>query len=88
MFFSSSPLPFAVATILLLIQIPAAFILLSRLLKGPGRRRPIQPQTPIPEQLGTVSVVVPTLNERDRLTPCLGRFKSAKLRSSRNHHRR
>ena len=73
MFFSSSPLLIAgfLATILLLIQIPAAFLLLSRLLKGPGRRRPIAPQTPIPEQLGVVSVVVPTLNERDRLTPCL-----------------
>lgn len=59
------------AIVLLLIQTPAASILLSRLLKGPGRRPPIKPRTPTPEQLGTVSVVVPTLNERERLTPCL-----------------
>ena len=73
MFFSSPSLPLAgfFATVLLLVQIPAALILLSRLLKGPSRRRPIAPQTPTPEQLGVVSVVVPTLNERDRLTPCL-----------------
>ncbi len=56
---------------LLLIQIPAAFLLLSRLLKGPSRRLPIEPQAATPEQLGAVSVVVPTLNERERLTPCL-----------------
>ncbi|MGC1396839.1 MAG: 2'-O-glycosyltransferase CruG [Coleofasciculaceae cyanobacterium] len=73
MFFSSPSLPLAgfLATVLLLVQIPATFILLSRLLKGPTRRPPIAPQTPTPEQLGVVSVVVPTLNERDRLTPCL-----------------
>jgi dolichol-phosphate mannosyltransferase len=73
MFFSSSSLPLAgfLATVLLLVQIPATLILLSRLLKGPTRRPPITPQTPTPEQLGVVSVVVPTLNERDRLTPCL-----------------
>lgn len=59
------------ATALLLLQIPAALILLSRLIKGPGRRPPIVPQSATPEQLDTVSVVVPTLNERDRLTPCL-----------------
>ncbi len=59
------------AIVLLLIQIPAVFLLLSRLLKGPGRRLPIEPQTTTPEQLGAVSVVVPTLNERDRITPCL-----------------
>lgn len=59
------------AMTLLLIQTPAVFILLSRLLKGPGRRLPIKPLTTTPEQLGAVSVVVPTLNERERLTPCL-----------------
>lgn len=75
MFFSlpSFSLPIAgfLAITLLLIQTPATFILLSRLIKGPGRRRPILPQAATPEQLGAVSVVVPTLNERDRLTPCL-----------------
>jgi dolichol-phosphate mannosyltransferase len=59
------------ASALLLIQAPAAFLLLSRLSKGPGRRPPIVAQTTTPDQLGAVSVVVPTLNERDRLTPCL-----------------
>jgi dolichol-phosphate mannosyltransferase len=59
------------ALVLLLIQTPAVFLLLSRLSKGPGRRLPIEPNTATPEQLGAVSVVVPTLNERSRLTPCL-----------------
>jgi len=56
---------------LLAIQIPAIAILLFRLLKGPFRHPPIQPQSADLEMLGTVSVVVPTLNERDRLSPCL-----------------
>ena len=59
------------AIALLLIQTPATFLLLSRLIKGPGRRPPIVPQIATPEQLGAVSVVVPTLNEQERLTPCL-----------------
>ncbi|AFY42998.1 2'-O-glycosyltransferase CruG [Nostoc sp. PCC 7107] len=57
--------------ILLLIQLPATAILLSRLLKGPGRLPPIQPQQPTPELFGNVSVVVPTLNEAGRITPLL-----------------
>lgn len=60
-----------IALILLLIQIPATLILLSRLLKGPGRRPPVEAKSPTPDQLGVVSVVVPTLNERERLNPCL-----------------
>ena len=56
---------------LLLIQVPATAILLSRLLKGPGRHPPIEPQTPVPELLGSVSVVVPTLNEAQRISPNL-----------------
>jgi dolichol-phosphate mannosyltransferase len=67
----SLPTASFLALSLLLIQIPAAFLLLSRLMKGPGRRLPLLPQVTTPEQLGTVSVVVPTLNERERLTPCL-----------------
>ncbi|HBB35743.1 MAG TPA: glycosyl transferase [Cyanobacteria bacterium UBA8803] len=59
------------AIALLLIQIPATCLLLSRLSKGPGRRLPVEPQTITSPGLGTVSVVVPTLNERERLTPCL-----------------
>ena len=56
---------------LLLLQVPATAILLSRLLQGPGRRPPLEPQRSDPTQLGSVSVVVPTLNEADRLQPCL-----------------
>ncbi len=61
----------AIALGLLIIQTPAALILLSRLLKGATRHPPIQPQHPIPEMLGAVSVVVPTLNEAERINPCL-----------------
>lgn len=61
----------ALALLLLLIQVPATAIVLSRLFKGPGRLPPIQPQQPTPELLGTVSVVVPTLNEALRISPLL-----------------
>lgn len=57
--------------LLLSLQIPATAILLSRLLKGPGRYPPLQPQQPTPEIYGSVSVVVPTLNEALRITPLL-----------------
>lgn len=67
----SLPTVGGLAVVLSLIQLPAAFILFSRLLKGPGRRPPVEPQPTMPDQLGAVSVVVPTLNERSRLTPCL-----------------
>lgn len=56
---------------LLLLQLPAALILLSRLCKGPWRRPPLEPKTPIPELVGAVSVVIPTLNEALRISPCL-----------------
>ncbi|NHC33564.1 2'-O-glycosyltransferase CruG [Scytonema millei] len=56
---------------LLLLQVPAAAILLSRLLKGPSRHPPLIPRTPTPDMLGSVSVVVPTLNEAERISPCL-----------------
>lgn len=61
----------AIALGLLLIQAPATAILLSRLLKGPSRRPPIQPCTATPDLLGTVSAIVPTLNEAKRIRPCL-----------------
>ncbi|MBF2016042.1 MAG: glycosyltransferase [Rivularia sp. T60_A2020_040] len=60
-----------ISLLILLIQVPAVLILLSRLLKGPFRQSPIQPESPTPELLGTVSVVVPTLNEVERITPLL-----------------
>ena len=52
-------------------QIVATAILLSRLLKGAVRRPPLQPQLADPDLLGKVSVVVPTLNEAARISPCL-----------------
>ncbi|MGK7939809.1 MAG: 2'-O-glycosyltransferase CruG [Crocosphaera sp.] len=56
---------------LLLFQGTATFILLSRLIKGAIRRSPLQPQSPNPQMLAKVSIVVPTLNEVERITPCL-----------------
>ncbi len=61
----------AIALILLLFQGVATAILLSRLLKGAMRRSPLQPQPANPSLLGKVSVIVPTLNEAARITPCL-----------------
>ena len=61
----------AIALILLTLQLPAVMVLLSRLLKGPTRRPPLQPRLATPEQQGAVTVVVPTLNEVARLGPCL-----------------
>lgn len=61
----------AISLGLLLIQVPATAILLSRLLKGPSRRPPVEPRPATPELLGRVSVVVPTLNEADRIGPLL-----------------
>ena len=61
----------AIALVLLLFQGPAVLILLSRLIKGPTRRQPVSPQPATGDQLGTVSVIIPTLNEADRIGPCL-----------------
>lgn len=61
----------AISLLLLLIQVPATAILFSRLLKGPRRQPPIEPQQPTPELLGIISVVVPTLNEALRISPLL-----------------
>ncbi|WP_414515552.1 2'-O-glycosyltransferase CruG [Nostoc sp. PCC 9305] len=61
----------AISFLLLLIQVPATAILFSRLLKGPRRHPPIEPQQPTPELLGRVSIVVPTLNEALRISPLL-----------------
>lgn len=61
----------AIALILLLIQLPATFILLSRLFQAPSRRLPLQPKIATPNMLGQVSIVVPTLNEANRIAPCL-----------------
>jgi dolichol-phosphate mannosyltransferase len=60
-----------VALILLAIQLPATAILLSRLIKGSTRRPALEPQFATLDLLGTVSVIVPTLNEAERIGPCL-----------------
>ena len=67
----NSDLFYAIALAVLLSQIVATAILLSRLLKGAFRRSPLTPKSAHPEQIGRVSVVVPTLNEAERITPCL-----------------
>ena len=56
---------------LLLCQGTATLILLSRLVKGAIRRPPLEPKMVMQSQVGAVSVVVPTLNEVDRIAPCL-----------------
>lgn len=61
----------AIALCLFAFQTPAVLVLLSRLLQGPMRRPPLAPRQAEPHQLGTVSVVVPTLNEAQRIRPCL-----------------
>lgn len=61
----------AIALVILVLQLPAIAVLLSRLLQGPQRKAPLSPQPPHPGLLGQVSVVVPTLNEAERIQPCL-----------------
>lgn len=61
----------ATALVLLLVQLPATFLLLSRLLKGARRQQPLQPKQSTRSQAAAVSVVVPTLNEAHRVEPCL-----------------
>jgi dolichol-phosphate mannosyltransferase len=66
------PLALAVLVFLVFVwQLPAFFILLSRLLQGPGRLPPLLPLRATPDQLGRVSILVPTLNEAERIQPCL-----------------
>lgn len=62
---------FLLATLLWVLQLPAFLVLLARLMQGPARRSPLQPKPAILDHLGTVSIVVPTLNEAHRLGPCL-----------------
>lgn len=61
----------AICCALLLFQGTATFILLSRLFKGARRRLSLEPKVPTPEQLETVTIVVPTLNEVERIDRCL-----------------
>ncbi|MEN9236159.1 MAG: glycosyltransferase family 2 protein [Gloeomargarita sp. GMQP_bins_25] len=57
--------------VILLLQLPATALLLARLLTGLQRSSPLQPAPEIPAYLGQVSVIIPTLNEAQRLGPCL-----------------
>jgi len=66
-----APVGSAAALVLVAIQAPAVAVLLSRLLKGPGRYPPLEPKASTFDTLGSVSVVVPTLNEAKRIEPCL-----------------
>ncbi|MFM7424702.1 MAG: 2'-O-glycosyltransferase CruG [Elainella sp.] len=61
----------SLALLLLSLQIPAAAVLLARLLQGPSRHPALKPQPATPDLLGKVSIVVPTLNEAARIQPCL-----------------
>ncbi|BAU41516.1 2'-O-glycosyltransferase CruG [Leptolyngbya sp. O-77] len=61
----------AIALVLLVVQIPALALLLTRLLSAARRASPLRPQNATPAMLGTVSVIIPTLNEAHRLQPCL-----------------
>lgn len=61
----------AIALLLLVLQLPAVMVLLSRLVQGPRRRPPLQPRRATPDQVGQVTVVIPTLNEAARIRPCL-----------------
>ncbi|MBI4784264.1 MAG: glycosyltransferase [Oscillatoriophycideae cyanobacterium NC_groundwater_1537_Pr4_S-0.65um_50_18] len=61
----------AIALLLLLMQVPATAILLSRLLPAPRRIPPLKLLPATSDLLGQVSVVVPTLNEVHRISPCL-----------------
>ena len=70
--FSSRSIGFSmVAMIALVVQLPAVALLLARLLRGPFRQPPLVPQSSAPDLLGAVSVIIPTLNEVERLQPCL-----------------
>ncbi|HIK36102.1 MAG TPA: glycosyltransferase [Thermosynechococcus sp. M98_K2018_005] len=52
-------------------QAPWAAVLIARLGLGWRRPAPLIPQPSCPENLAKVSIVVPTLNEAQRLQPCL-----------------
>lgn len=54
-----------------LFQVPALCILLARLIPSAWRSAPLAPPLSPTSYPGSVSVIVPTLNEVDRLQPCL-----------------
>lgn len=56
---------------LLAVQVPMTAVLLARLIPGLRRRPPLDPVPSKPAWMGQVSVIVPTLNEADRIGSCL-----------------
>lgn len=60
-----------ICLVLLLFQGVCFFVLLSRLFRGATRFPPLKPKSPNPSLLAKVSVVVPTLNEVDRIDKML-----------------
>lgn len=61
---------------LVIIQVPAAVVLLSRLFQALGRIPPLQPVLQDhPDWAGQVTVIIPTLNEGARIQPCLAGLK-------------
>ncbi len=56
---------------LLALQLPMTAVLLARLVPGLGRRPPLDPVGSKPEWGKQVTVIVPTLNEADRIGSCL-----------------
>lgn len=62
----------SLAWLLLALQTPAFLTLLLRLLPAPWRRPPLKPLTVRnPELAGKVTVIIPTLNEGERIQACL-----------------
>lgn len=61
----------AISLGILILQGVASLILLSRLLPGAIRRSPLQPQLARSRFVGKVSAIIPTLNEAERIKPCL-----------------
>ncbi|AFZ35837.1 glycosyl transferase family 2 [Stanieria cyanosphaera PCC 7437] len=61
----------AISLVVLSFQGVATLILLSRLLPGAMRRSPLQPQPFHSHYSGKVSAIIPTLNEAERIKPCL-----------------
>jgi len=63
--------------VLLLVQAAALMVLLLRLLPGRTRRPPVAPR-PIDSDDTTVSVIVASLNEAERIAPCLAGLAAQK----------
>lgn len=67
----NSDLVAAISLVTLLFQGVATLILLSRLLPGARRTPPLFPQPDKPHFANQVSAIIPTLNEAQRIEPCL-----------------